>query len=95
MSSKELQASPADNELIDYAEGCDLLVVPTTPASMPLTIWDNDDRLPLHDLIHRLDRRSLDAINGFLRAAAEDRIGDWIAGEIYPPRVLEDKPPTS
>ncbi len=31
------QASPADNELMDYAEGCDLLVVPTTPASMPLT----------------------------------------------------------
>ena len=59
------------------------------------TVWANDERLPLYDLIHgSLDRRGLDAVSGFLRAGAEDRIDDWIAGEIYPPRVLEDKPPT-
>ena len=30
------QASPTNQELRDYEDGCDLLIVPTTPASMPI-----------------------------------------------------------
>ncbi len=30
------EARPSDDDFVDYANGCDLLIVPTTPAAMPL-----------------------------------------------------------
>ncbi len=32
----DTEARPSDDDLTDYASGCDMLVVPTTPAAMPI-----------------------------------------------------------
>jgi len=32
----DTEARPSDDHIAEYAEGCDLLIVPTTPAAMPL-----------------------------------------------------------
>ncbi len=32
----DTEARPSDDDIANYADGCDLLIVPTTPAAMPL-----------------------------------------------------------